>query len=97
MSEFDPVWKAIDSIKHSIEDHSIRLKISETKLEDVSDKHNDLYLQLKEIDMKISAKIDFLIAEYHKSQGAKSLANWLPTIISGLVGLIAIYTFVHGR
>lgn len=94
MSDLNQLWAAITSIRSSVDDHSIRLKVCEARQEDFSHKHNDLCLQLKETDTKISAKIDFLIAEYHKSQGAKLAANWLPTIISAVVGIIAIYTFI---
>ena len=90
MSDLNQVWAAINSVRVSVDDHAIRLKVCEEKQTDFSSKHNDVCLLLKETN----AKIDFLIAEYHKSQGAKLAANWLPTIISALVGIIAIYTFV---
>jgi hypothetical protein len=94
MNELEPVWKVIDGIRENIAEHASRIQVCETKQNYSDDRYNVLCEQLKTTEKGINAKLDFLIAEYHKAQGAKGAVNWLPTIISCVVGLIAIYTFV---
>lgn len=94
MGNEQAVWNAIDALKKNQEDYSLRLALCERAVHDFIEQHKDLCIQLKEYDVKMSGKMDFLIGEYHKGLGAKNLAAWLPTLVSVIVGAIAIYTFV---
>ena len=85
------VWAAIDKIKTEMQDHSVRIKVCESKQQDIGKRHDDICEQLRAFDRKWTEKFEMLIAEYHRGQGAKGLALWLPTLISMAVGLIAIY------
>lgn len=95
-AELEPVWRQIDSIKTAQSDHEARIRLSESKLSDFRADHDSLCRELRETKKELSEKLDLLIQNYHRTQGARSIAGWMPTIISTLVSLIAIYTFVKG-
>ncbi len=92
---------AIESIRAKQSDHDNRLIQAETTLrfmeKDLSGFRRDLEnicLQLVKTDEKLTVKLDAILKEQHQSQGAKRLAAWVPTIVSMVVGCIAIYTFI---
>jgi len=63
---------------------------------------DQMCLQLKATEVSIMAsrkidsdKLDTLIANEHRREGAANSAKWLPIIIHSVVGLTVIYAFLN--
>lgn len=72
-----------------------RLTLLEEAKEANRMEHQSMYMLINNNHDRTNAKLDLLIAEYHRTAGAKKVATWIPSIMSVAVGLIAIYTFVQ--
>lgn len=90
------VWKRLED--HSKDIHSVRerLAVVESKHGEIKTKYDEMCVQLQVTDRRLSEKLDILLAEYHKQQGTRATISWLPTIISCVVGALAIYAFMSG-
>lgn len=72
-----------------------RLSLLEAEKETNRQEHQSMYMMINNNHDKTNAKLDLLLAEYHRTAGARKVATWIPSLMSVAVGLIAIYTFVQ--
>lgn len=95
MGNLGDAFDAIESIRKDVNSHQLRFVEIESRLKVVEKNHDGIRKDIEEAHKSINNKLDILIAEYHRNQGAKGLAKWLPAIITSIVGLMAIYTFIQ--
>jgi len=93
---FAPVWIRLED--HSKEIHSVRerMAVLENKSNEINKKLDDMCVQLRVTDQRISEKQDLLLAEHHKRQGQGAVISWLPTILSCVVSGLAIIATIKG-
>jgi chromosome segregation ATPase len=102
-NEFEKVWTAVNKLRdqdHEHDKHIVELQMESNACKIAREALNsdvvDMCTQLKTTDGRITEKLDMLLAEYHRQQGKGLIISWLPTIISAVVGLMAVYTFMKG-
>lgn len=82
----------VDSIERQHTDSAIQLKTTEKRMGDMIDfRHKENQAQLTEIIKDLRE----LMAEYHRAKGRNQVVNWLPTIISCVIGFSAIATIIR--
>jgi len=102
-AEFKRVWIEVNKLRAADKEHDkhivdLQMESNACKIERKSLNSDivDMCAQLKTTDGRITEKLDMLLAEYHRQQGKGLIISWLPTIISAVVGLMAVYTFMKG-
>ena len=72
-----------------------RLTLLEEAKEANRMEHNAMYVMINGNHDKTNEKLDLLLQEYHRTSGMRSVAAWVPSLMSVIVGFIAIYTFLQ--
>ncbi len=96
MGDLESAFGAIESIRRDVSANELKVVTLESRVKSLEKNHDGIRREIENAHKAITGKLDILIAEYHRNQGAKGLAKWLPTIITSIVGMMAIYTFING-